>query len=198
MRLYCLQSVCSISADRSDSIEAMDTAGLYADLLDELPEPRRTHSVAVGLKVAEHATRLAPALRADAIAAAFLHDIGYAPRFAATGFHPLDGASALSALGFPSGVCHLVATHSGAELEASERGIPATKFAAFVSPGMEPARDLLMWADLTTSPAGETVTIRDRLDEILSRYDAQDPVHRHVTRNRDQLVAAAERFYVGS
>ena len=33
------------------------------------------------------------------VAAAYLHDIGYAPELAATGFHPLDGARHLRSLG---------------------------------------------------------------------------------------------------
>ena len=43
----------------------------------------------------ERARGLAPVLGADADlleAAAWLHDIGYAPSLVATGFHPLDGA----------------------------------------------------------------------------------------------------------
>ena len=45
--------------------------------------------------VAETARILAPILGKNAdllTAAAILHDIGYAPRLADTGFHPLDGA----------------------------------------------------------------------------------------------------------
>jgi hypothetical protein len=33
----------------------------------------------------------------DLVAAAWLHDIGYAPELAKTGFHPLDGSAALAA-----------------------------------------------------------------------------------------------------
>ena len=45
--------------------------------------------------VARTARELSPILGADAdlvLAAAWLHDIGYAPAVAVTGFHPLDGA----------------------------------------------------------------------------------------------------------
>jgi hypothetical protein len=34
------------------------------------------------------------------VAAAWLHDVGYAPELAVTGFHPLDGAQHLEAAGF--------------------------------------------------------------------------------------------------
>lgn len=54
--------------------------------------PRRwAHSQGVGWRAAE----LARGAGADADlleSAAVLHDVGYAPRLAVTGFHPLDGA----------------------------------------------------------------------------------------------------------
>ncbi|WP_435878530.1 HD domain-containing protein [Streptomyces halstedii] len=45
--------------------------------------------------VAERATEIGQVLGKNAgllVAAATLHDVGYAPQLAATGFHPLDGA----------------------------------------------------------------------------------------------------------
>jgi putative nucleotidyltransferase with HDIG domain len=51
-------------------------------------------------------------------AAAILHDVGYAPDIAVTGFHPLDGASYLADLGAPARLVDLVAHHSFAFLEA--------------------------------------------------------------------------------
>ena len=56
------------------------------------------------------------------IAAAFLHDIGYAPELAMTGFHPLDGARFVRAHG-EERIARIVAHHSGARLEAELRGI---------------------------------------------------------------------------
>jgi hypothetical protein len=38
------------------------------------------------------------------VAAAWVHDIGYAPELLATGFHPLDGARYLTGLGVPERV----------------------------------------------------------------------------------------------
>jgi HD superfamily phosphodiesterase len=81
----------------------MDTLASWARqlaraLLQE-PLPRRwTHVQGVAARVRS----LAPVLGADAHlleAAAWLHDIGYAPDLAATGLHSLDGARYL---GFPS------------------------------------------------------------------------------------------------
>lgn len=56
--------------------------------------------------------------------AAVLHDVGYAPRLAATGFHPLDGAPFLrDEHGADERLVWLVANHSFALLEAEERGL---------------------------------------------------------------------------
>jgi HD superfamily phosphodiesterase len=53
--------------------------------------PRRWRHVRA---VAERARRVATTLSLpdDLVAAAWLHDIGYAPGLVQTGFHPLDGA----------------------------------------------------------------------------------------------------------
>ncbi|MGH3631229.1 MAG: phosphohydrolase, partial [Sciscionella sp.] len=39
-------------------------------------------------------------------------------------------------------------------------------------------QDALDTADLTTGPDGQTLTFDQRMDEILDRYPASDPVHR--------------------
>ena len=73
--------------------------------------------------------RLAEALAAhglvsaEVLAAAWLHDVGYAPSVAQTGFHPLDGARLLQEQGISPGMVALVAHHTGAVLEAEERGL---------------------------------------------------------------------------
>src|ERR1017187_2472714 len=87
----------------------------------ETPLPRRwAHT----LGVAAQARSLAPILGRDAgllTAAAFLHDIGYAPALTDTGFHPLDGAPYPSDPARASGMlCRLVAHHSCALVEAAE------------------------------------------------------------------------------
>lgn len=55
------------------------------------------------------------------IGAALLHDVGYAPDLAVTGFHPLDGALYLRGVGVPDRLVNLVAHHSCAVLEAELR-----------------------------------------------------------------------------
>src|SRR5437762_401881 len=56
------------------------------------------------------------------IAAAYLHDIGYAPALQKTGFHPLDGAYYLQEHD-QERLASLVAYHSGAQFEAHLRGL---------------------------------------------------------------------------
>ena len=88
------------------------------------PLPRRSAHVQ---GVAARARSLAPVLGANADlleAAAWLHDIGYTPGLAMTGFHPLDGARYLrDAQHADALLCRLVAHHSCAVIEAGERGL---------------------------------------------------------------------------
>lgn len=96
---------------------------LAESLLAE-PLPRRwAHSQGV----AARAHSLAGILGNDAEllwVAAMLHDIGYTPALAATGFHPLDGARYLrDHTVADERLVRLVANHSCAVLEAEERGL---------------------------------------------------------------------------
>ncbi|GGV75649.1 hypothetical protein GCM10010228_39610 [Streptomyces massasporeus] len=90
---------------------------LAESLLAE-PLPRRWKHC---LGVAERARTIALVLDQDADlleAAAVLHDIGYAPDLAKTGFHPLDGARYLrDVAGADNRVINLVAHHSCAWME---------------------------------------------------------------------------------
>ena len=73
---------------------------------------RWVHVAAVGAL----AERIAPAYGEQAgtlVAAAYLHDVGYAPELALTGFHPLDGGRFLREQG-QEDLALLVAHHSGA------------------------------------------------------------------------------------
>lgn len=123
--------------------------------------------------------------------AAWLHDVGYAPALALSGFHALDGARFLTRAGAPAEVECLVAHHSGAEFEAAERGLSA-QLAEFQWP--PPSHlDVLTLVDMTTGPDGQPVSVMNRLEGILSRYERDDPVHRAVSRSWDDLVASCER-----
>lgn len=128
---------------------------------------------------------------AEVLAAAWLHDIGYAPSVMQTGFHPLDGSRFLQDHGMSSGIVALVAHHTGATFEADERCF-ADELAAMPSP--DPVDlDALTLLDLVVGPSGELTTPERRIDEILTRYRSEDPVHRAVTRSRGSLLASAER-----
>jgi hypothetical protein len=125
------------------------------------------------------------------VAAAWLHDIGYAPAIESSGFHPVDGASFLASHDAPEELVSLVAYHSGAMYEAEERGLVA-KLAAFGKP--DPTNlDVLTLIDMSTGPVGRRVAVQDRLDEVLSRYEPNHPVHRAVTRSRDSLIESCVR-----
>ena len=128
---------------------------------------------------------------AEVLAAAWLHDVGYAPSVARTGFHPLDGARFLQGQGISSGVVALVAHHTGAGYEAAERGF-VDELGGLPAPNSDDL-DSLTLLDLVVGPNGELTTPERRIEEILTRYDAEDPVHRAVTRSRASLLASAHR-----
>src|ERR1043166_8959538 len=130
-------------------------------LLQE-PLPRRwAHSQGV----AARARDLAPALGVDADlieAAAWLHDIGYAPDLATTGLHQLDGARYLRDTQHADALlCRLVAHHSCAIIEAGERGLADVLSSEFDS-APEVLASVLTCSDMTTSPDGELVQVDRR------------------------------------
>jgi hypothetical protein len=145
--------------------------------------------------VASKAQQLAAVLSGDdgeaLVAAAFLHDIGYAPPLNRLGFHPVDGAYYLRAHGRER-LARLVAHHSGARFEAEERGF-VEELAGFpVEDG--PVMDALTFVDMTTGPAGQPMTLEERIGEIRHRYPPEDPVHRAIVRARPLLQAAIDRI----
>lgn len=160
------------------------------------PLPRRwAHSEGV----AARAESLAPILGDDADllhTAAWLHDIGYAPALAGTGFHPLDGARHLRDVEHAdSRLCRLVAHHSCACIEAGERGLADTLSAEF-PPGEDELTSALIYCDMTTDPDGASVTFDARLEEILDRYGPEDVVSRSMRRAAPTLrhaVAEVDR-----
>ena len=163
----------------------------YGDMMLTLSPDRRAHSLAVGRKVASNAGRVLPALRSELVAAATLHDIGYG--YEESGFHPLDGARYLADLGFSRVVCNLVAHHSASTYEAELRGLDLSLYADFaVDEDLGTAHAVLWWADLTTGPTGQDVTVEERLDEICARYGPGDVITRFVDRARDVLLAAGQ------
>ena len=152
----------------------MDTLASWARqlaraLLQE-PLPRRWAHVQ---GVASRARSLAPVLGADADlleAAAWVHDIGYAPGLATTGLHQLDGARYLrDAQHADTLLCRLVAHHSCVTIEAGERGLADVLSREF-EPAPQVPSAVLTYCDMTTSPDGELVPVDRRLTEIHDRY----------------------------
>ncbi|MDO0936621.1 HD domain-containing protein [Streptomyces sp. DG2A-72] len=175
----------------------MDLTVWAHDLAESLladPLPRRwAHSQGV----AARAESLAAILGEDAEllwAAAMLHDIGYAPSLAVTGFHPLDGARCLrDNSAAEERLVRLVANHSCAVLEAEERGLREELEAEF--PVLERGElvDALVYCDMTTAPTGVPTTVDTRLAEILSRYGRDSAVGRFIRRAEADLRAAVHR-----
>ena len=131
------------------------------------------------------------------VAAAWLHDVGYAPSLMRTGFHPVDGANLVRESGFSELIVSLVAFHSGAEFEAHERG-QESLLAAFTRP-REDLLDRVTYCDLTIGPDGMPLCAKDWIAEVLHRYAADDPVHRAMIAARGSLLAAVARVeHVGA
>lgn len=145
--------------------------------------------------VAAEAGRLCDELNIDrhiVVSAAWLHDIGYAPTFADTGFHPLDGARYLRAQGWEDEICRLVAHHTDAAKHADAEGLAGqlrTEFAEVN--GL--AQDVLWTADATTGPSGERLTLDGRIAEISNRYGSDHPITERMTASRPALEAAIAR-----
>jgi hypothetical protein len=159
----------------------------------EHPLPRRwAHTQGV----AAAARTLAPVLGADGdllTAAAWLHDIGYAPGVADTGFHPLDGARHLrDAEGASGMLCRLVAHHSCAVNEAAERGLACDLTAEF-RPARPDLAEALTYCDMTTSPDGQRLPVDQRLAEIRARYGPDHLVSRTIARSSPELARAVDR-----
>jgi hypothetical protein len=125
------------------------------------------------------------------VCAAWLHDVGYAPALAVTGFHPLDGARFLDAAGASRRLVGLVAHHSCAAREAGLRGLSAELVGFDDEPG--PVRDALWYCDITTSPDGERVPALTRIAEIMHRYGSDHLVTRFITEATPDLLAAVAR-----
>lgn len=156
----------------------------------EVPLPRRwAHTQGV----AARARSLAPVLGHDADlleAAAWLHDIGYSPELADTGFHPLDGARYLRDVHHADRVLYrLVAHHSGALIEAEERGLADVLTSEF-EPANPELSSALIYSDMTTSPDGKPMSLDQRLAEIQIRYGQAHPVTRAIRRAAPLLVEA--------
>jgi hypothetical protein len=167
---------------------AQDLARLL--LAESIPR-RWAHSQGVGRKgesVAHLVGDDGPALAA----AAWLHDVGYAPDLVVTGMHQLDGARYLrDVAGADELVCRLVAHHSFAIIEARNRGL-ADQLADEFRPVEGLLSDAITYADMTTTPDGEPAEVEVRLAEILARYGEGDLVAESI-REASPLIIGSVR-----
>ncbi len=171
--------------------DLVDWSAAYAQrLLSRLPD-RWKHTAGVAQLAGEVATEFGM-VAGPLVAAAYLHDIGYSPAAADTGFHPLDGARHLHALGLPDTVVRLVAHHTTADAEACERWLGDAL--AEYPPAPEDLAEVLLYSDMHVGPAGEQFTMEERIAEIHSRYAEASPARRALDRYREHIEAVDRRI----
>lgn len=156
-------------------MEPTDLVAWAHDIAEEhlAPLGRRWRHVQQVAARAEEVAALVPGQRSTLVAAAFLHDIGYAPSLVQTGFHPIDGGRFVRRHGHEH-LARLVAHHTGARDEASLNGLDGVLAAEFPFEDSELDR-LLAYCDLTTGPDGTRVTVAERVREICRRYGDELP-----------------------
>lgn len=172
--------------------ELVDWAAVTAEIY-VAPLGRRWDHVRA---VADKATLIAKSFGSDdghlLVAAAYLHDVGYASELAATGFHPLDGGRFVRTAGYER-LAELVAHHSAARVEAVLRGIDGYEDEfSFADDELDQA---LTYCDLTTSPNGQPIKLADRVAEINLRYGRDHVTARAITLGVpefERAVAATE------
>ena len=124
------------------------------------------------------------------VAAAYLHDIGYASSLKRTGFHPIDGAYYLRSHR-KNRLASLVAYHSEAQFEAYLRGL-LSELDIFPRQ-CSSISDALTYCDITTSPIGLSITFQERITDIFSRYSETDIVSQAIHQAVPSLSLAVKR-----
>jgi hypothetical protein len=155
--------------------------------------PRRlAHSRAVATTASQLSEVLIddPEERSVLVAAAWLHDIGYAPVLAKIGAHHLDGAIHLEEFGEHRLAC-LVAHHGSGAAETALRGF-ADEFAKFPRETSLVA-DSLTYCDLSCGPDGNRIALDERLREIRARYGNDHVVVRGLEADDDVIRGAFRR-----
>lgn len=123
------------------------------------------------------------------LAAAWLHDVGYASALRRTGLHQLDGAAFVRRQGYER-LAALVAHHSEARFEVYLRGHG-------IDLGQYPREeswtsDALTYCDVTTGVRGDPVSFEDRVSEVEQRY-GQGKIVDALSQARPSLQRAVER-----
>lgn len=156
-----------MSAPRSGVVPNRAQAiGIATDLLRDVGT-RLDHVLRAGSVAAGLAGLFDDAEAELLVAAATLHDIGYAPRIAATGYHSLDGGLYLRRMGLSERLAGLVAHHSLAYLNAPDHGINLTDWFPREH-GL--LADSLIFADMHAAPDGRHIHHEDRFADIAGRH----------------------------
>jgi hypothetical protein len=148
-------------------------AANYAESLLAPFEERWAHVQGVA-RLARRVSVILPPSEGDVLlAAAYVHDLGYAPSLVETGLHALDGARHLRALNHER-LAGLVAYHSSSWPEAELRGLTA-ELEEFEDEASDTSM-ALTYCDMTTNGVGTVVTFSERLDDVERRYGADHVV----------------------
>ena len=153
---------------------------------------RWRHSRAVAQRAANLSATVPTEDRQLLVAAAWLHDIGYADQAKDTGFHPVDGARFLVSTGWDPRLAALVAHHSGARFVAAVRGLEHA-LAPFPFEDT-PVADALTYADQTVGPDGQSMQLDDRIADVLRRHGPDSPNARAHPRRGPYLHVVAGRM----
>ncbi|EXG79742.1 HD domain-containing protein [Cryptosporangium arvum] len=156
------------------------------------PAERWFHTAGVAARARQLASAVDQEDRDLLVAAAWLHDIGYADQVRDTGFHPLDGARYLDRLGLPKRLTSLVAHHSGARFVAEARGLGAAMADFPVEVSL--VSDALTYADQTVGPHGRPYSVDKRMAEMLGRHGPDSPQARAHRARAPYLRGVASRM----
>lgn len=165
--------------------------GLARRLLRRGVPERWRHTQGVASRAVELAMTVSADDRPVLIAAAWLHDIGYAPAVRETGFHPLDGGLYLRGKGWNDRLAALVAHHSGARFVPVERGFESL-MAEFDFENTA-VSDALTYSDQTVGPNGRRMTVPYRIAEAIARHGPDSPNARARVDRVPYLLAVADR-----
>jgi hypothetical protein len=124
------------------------------------------------------------------LAAAHLHDVGYAEELRRSGAHQLDGAEFLRGAGQERLAC-IVAHHSEARYELEARGL-GSELAAYQREESA-VTDALTYCDLLTGPTGMPTSLGERVADVERRYGDESLVVDALRRALPALQAAVER-----